>query len=418
MNKNLKPDLSGEAYNEWTDEQLTQILNEESTKTSPLETQQIIRDGSDYTDVYGNVLNEGGANPLEKKETPNYLADEPTETPAPQEPTPQEPVVQAPIVDPVIQEPIVEGPQGPEPEGDNVYSAAFEMLKTMGMIQGEAKTFENEEQFYALRDQTYRSQYAQAMENVIQGAHQNDPAMGQLVDYALRGGRFADVPKMQEIIQDEIDYLSAPIETPEEKHAYISDYLYYKGTPPEFIDSIIKDLQEGMQVDTKIGEAREFFAQKSQYEKQQEYQRAMALKQQEEQKVAYQRQQQAAWDQEFQRSLRERGWAQAKQQEIMQQYQQVPLQGGGQMPLHEYKMEMIRRDPHLFQEHLDWLAKFDAQTGSFSDNPNVSRKQENTIAQKIIKNLNKKTGSKVTGDPSQPRQQRYTPTANPFNEIR
>jgi hypothetical protein len=422
MSKELMPDLSGEVFNEWTQEDLQKALDSDEQRgqqqapqnpqpANPEGEHQIIRDGSDAFEEHSDFLKGFSDNPLQKQEQPNYLAEpDPQNVEGNQEQQPPE----DPVVDPQQQ-----AEPEPQEEGQpNVYQAAFDMLKEIGLVQGDAEQITDEAALYALRDQTYRAQYQTAMDSIIQGAAQRDPYMGQLLDYALRGGGFADVPKMQEIIQNEIDYTQAPVETAEQKTAYVSDYLYYKGTPPEYIDSILKDLNEEVQLDEKVTEARQFFAAKAQHEKEQEYQRI----QQEQQRQAYyaqqQRQQAEAWNQQFMHGMQSSGWAEQKQREVLNEYRAIPLEDGRQMPLYEYKTAMIRRDPGLFRQYLDWLTKLDLETMSFANDGNVSRQQENTVARKIINNIHKKTGNqRGGGNPAAPRDKTQSFVANPYNAI-
>ena len=161
------------------------------------------------------------------------------------------------------------------------------------------------------------------------------------------------------------------------------------------IPNKINKLAEDLKLKKEAEIAKRFFIQQSQDKATAEENNLLALIQQQDQIEAQRQQMHEMWNADFIEALRRRAWSEGKKTSVARETSYVPLNNGEQIPLWQYKQEIIFDNPALFQMFLDFTSKFDIETGTFRDEE-VEVLPQSTLNQIIKRLQNKSNTSKST----------------------
>jgi hypothetical protein len=90
-------------------------------------------------------------------------------------------------------------------------------------------------------------------------------------------------------------------------------------------------------------------------------------------------------------------WSQDRKNAIIHEAREVvTLPDGGQVPMWQYKQQVIMDNPELFHVFLDFTSKLDLNTGRFTDYGS-SKASSETVAQVLERIANKQNGSNRDG---------------------
>jgi hypothetical protein len=456
-NKHLTPDLEEDGFHSWTEQDLHQVLQEEERAGQNAVQQQQMQQqpqnqqyqqqqpqqfnqpavinqnpddapitqrniNEDEMSAYNQILDDldPNGNPGQgqvQPKNPNYLDPnwQPLEDPNAQ----QQQQIQQQQTQTQTQTQ-TQQPQNQQNQGDggNVYSAAFDILTEMGLIQdpGDVEQFD-ENTLAQVRQQTMVNNQRNAIANIRQNISR-DPMMLELFDYAMNGAGFADIPAYRAAQQQEVDYANLDMKDEGIQQALVENYLKATGTPDKFIPKLVEDIKDGLKMEVEAQEAQKFFVEESRKIREQEQAR---IQEEQKRRQAYEQQEQQRiqqWNHHFEETMKQRKWSNEVKQQVYNQYQEVQLENGNTMPMYQYKEAVIRNNPVLFQEYLNFLSQFDPRTGTFQ-NRQQELQQQTQFTKKLLDNLNKKRTQNRGGN--QTRQQQNTtgmpPAVNPHNEL-
>jgi hypothetical protein len=282
------------------------------------------------------------------------------------------------------------------------YEIAFDLLQEMDLIRlPEGITNLNAEEIEYYKEQTLIDQREEAL-HYLRSRVQHDPKMLDLFDYVMDGAEYADLPTYRALTEVEIDYENANIEDVNVQKDLVYQYLRNGldvNDPKnkeiiEFIPDKIEKLEDTNKLKEKALVAREYFVNLVRERKQQERQRALQQKEayEREQELLYQ--QNLEWDRLFRQSLTQRKWSDAKKNAVVKENTVINLEDGSQLPLWEYKRQIIFNDPYLFQQFLDFTASFDLNSGDFKGSAPQGQPQDNSAINKILERALKKSQDK------------------------
>ena len=252
------------------------------------------------------------------------------------------------------------------------------------------------------KDETLQMQRNEALD-YVRGQVIHDPLALQLFDYAYYGQGFADIPKMQGILKETFDYANYNITSERAQKAIVKLYHADGLNPRDNRDNaILRDipnkinkLAEDLKLKKEAENANRFFIQRSQEKATAEENNLLALIQQQDQIEAQRQQMHEMWNADFIEALSRRAWSEGKKTSVARETSYVPLNNGEQIPLWQYKQEIIFDNPALFQMFLDFTSKFDIETGTFRDEE-VEVLPQSTLNQIIKRLQNKSNTSKST----------------------
>lgn len=283
------------------------------------------------------------------------------------------------------------------PQG--VFSTAFEIMADLDLIRipdnFDVSTL-TEEDLIMLKEETLAQQYQEAYDAVRQDiAH--DPYMLDLVDYALQGGSFASLPKMISLMQKEIDYRTLNLNEESVQKELVRRYLSngLNSNDPkdmkllEFIPEKINSLVKNKTLRTEAETARNYFLGIQEKAKQQEFQRVLQEQEYARQNEERQIQVQEDWNREFSNSLTKKNWTTEKKEAVKRENEFVQLQDGTQLPMWQYKQQVIFSNPDLFQYFLDFTSTFDPQTKQFKGLGATKEKEQSSV-NRLLQNLKNK----------------------------
>ncbi len=290
------------------------------------------------------------------------------------------------------------------------YVMAFDLIQEMDLIrlpEGIEALSPEEINFY--KEQTLVQQREEALE-YLRSQVSHDPYMLEIFDYTMAGGGFADLPTFKALTNVELDYESININDEDTQKDLVAQYLSSGLNPNDkkdfelisYIPEKIEKLYETGKLKEKAVEARNHFIGKIREEKQFEAQRAVEVRKAYEYEQWKLQQEQLDWDREFKETLIQRRWSDAKKHNVVKENQIIEMENGSNIPLWEYKRQIIFSDPYLFQQFLDFTSKLDLQQGDFinleqSDEPDLSQTTINKILERAVqKSQTAKRNSSVT----------------------
>ena len=313
----------------------------------------------------------------------------------------------------------------------DAYVVAFDILKDLDMLripEGFNLDKIDVNTLIAMRDNTLDMQRQEAYEYMCnEVAH--DPYMLDLLDYSYEGGTFANLPRMVNILQQDLDHRTIDLNDEKNQKEMVKRY-YSDGLNPNnekdaklisFIPSRIDVLIKDKKLRDEAEIARTHFLKKAEASKKAEYDRVIKEQEQERQRIIEEQKELEKWDKAFRDALSVRNWTEDRKEAVRKENALVRLKDGNAIPMWEYKMTRISNDPKLFQMFLDFTSKFDPKSNSFIDN-----KDETVPASAInalVDRLNRKsqdTASYANTNGvrnNQNNQQSNTRTIDPTKEI-
>ena len=251
------------------------------------------------------------------------------------------------------------------------------------------------------KNDTLAAQRNEALDFVRnQVAH--DPLMLQLFDYGYYGKNFTDLPKMQNILKEEFDFATYNISSERAQRAIVKLY-HTDGLDPsdnrdrkiiENVPAQIERLAENLTLRREAEIAKAHFVQIAQHKASLEEQKTLALMQQQEQADLQLQQDLNNWNHVFIDSLNKRKWSEGKKATVRREASFVTLENGQEMPLWQYKQEIIFNNPVLFQVFLDFISKFNLETSTFGE-ANTEEIPQSTL-NKIVQRLQNKSNMSRT----------------------
>ena len=245
--------------------------------------------------------------------------------------------------------------------------------------------------FYA--NETRKIQYEEVIEDIRNNVA-NDPYMSDLIDYAIEGRGFADLPKMQTILDTEMRYEALDTTDVKVQKALVNRYLK-EGLDPnnprdnQFLNLIptqINTFENNLTLRAEAEKAKQFFIMKQQARRDEEFKRVEELRLQEEQEQERIVEENKQWDSDFKRALKESKMSDSRKNDIIAQTRPYHY-NDGIVPLWKIKQDLIFSDPVLFQQYLAFVSNFDENQKQFTSSPT---KEKNSIVDQITNNLNKK----------------------------
>jgi hypothetical protein len=299
------------------------------------------------------------------------------------------------------------------PQFEDVYDVAFSLLRELDLIRlPEEVSNLTQKDLVNFAHQTRQAQMEEAI-GYVKGQVMHDPFMSQMFDYAYQGGTFADIPRMSEMMQDEIDYSSLNMDSEVVQKQLLEKYYaegldYNDPRDKELIDLIpkrIEDLAEDLKLKDEALKAQEFFIGELQKEQQAEHQRMLIAQQQQQEIMAQEQMQVEQWQNEFMHHLQNSNWSQSKKESVYQETLGVQMQDGSIVPQWKFKHDVIMNDPYLFQYFLNFVSYFDPQSMEF-----VQRQSEQGLDNKTVSQVLDRINSKQR---QQQQTQNQRPPTNP-----
>lgn len=281
-------------------------------------------------------------------------------------------------------------------ENSSPYEIALNLAQELDLIRVPNDIKEiNADTLRYLADVTKEEQFNEAIEHIKYNIS-DDPYFSDLIDYALEGGRFADLPKMQQILRNEYDYATLDVNNTDVQKLLVKKFLS-EGLDPndprdkELLNLIpvrINQMINQLTLAGKAREAQQYFVERQQQIRDEEYQRVAELRQDELDRQLAADEENRRWNYEFSKVLQNSKLSDSKKQVIKEQFHSYELEDGTVLPLWQIKQKDIYSDPVLFAHYLNFLSGYDAEQRKFVNTPTV---QKNTILEEIENNLNKKS---------------------------
>ena len=277
------------------------------------------------------------------------------------------------------------------------FSIAFELVKQMDLIRLPDNLDSLDEdtlRYYA--NVTKEIQREEAIESIIESVS-HDPYISDLITYALDGGSYVDMPRMQNIIDSRMSYENLDLSKESLQRKIVQKYLSEGLDPKDDRDRRLLELiPSQIQLHAHNGTlrkeaeiARNHFLNQIAAAQQEEYDRTQQLIQEEQERKRQEELELKQWDEQFRKTLAERNWSEDKKQSIKNELKPVTLSNGQTIPSWQLKQEMIFESPELFQMYLDFVSKFDFNQGKFITDNNDNIKTS-PVVQQLLENYNKK----------------------------
>jgi len=300
-----------------------------------------------------------------------------------------------------------DGDEGDEGEGDdsdddsNQTSDLLDIIKQEGLlyIPDDFSGDLDESTLDYFKEQTKAIQERELVDT-MRSRVANDPLKAELLEYFLIGDPQADISSFMNIQNQGVDYANLDVKNETIQRQLIKDYLR-EGLNPDIpshkdrldnVEAELGSIMENMKGEGKAVEARDYFVEKMEAYKDEEFKMAQYRAQQRQMQEDNRKLNARTWHDNFQNTVQSSEWSSDRKRAILaEQYDTVEM-GQKVVPVWYAKESMIKRDPQLYQVYLDWLNNnFDLNTGSFKDDTLSS---ENRTTRKIMNIIKKKGGSK------------------------
>jgi len=279
-------------------------------------------------------------------------------------------------------------------EGTDPILTALTILDEFGIINFQASENQeiSENMLVDIKNDIMSHNYKVALEDIYNDIEDRD--MLTLVSYAIEGGRFVDLPKMKNQVEDNLNWREYPISNITNQKRIVKRYLSKDLNPNDkshkalisLIPTKIENLVKEMKLKDMAVEAKEFYVNESRRRIEEEATRVIQLKQQEDQRKIEYQETVRRWNQSFENILRERKWSEDKKRTILNETKRLQLQNGGTIPTWKYKQDLILSDPALFQIYLDFISNFDLNNKKFKmKNGSPSTTEATTLLERIKK---------------------------------
>lgn len=295
---------------------------------------------------------------------------------------------------------------------DEVGVTAFELLQELDLIrvpEGAELTVETLKEF---ADNTRVEQFNEALD-FIKTSASHDPYMADLVEYALEGRGFADIPYFQETLGTEKFYAELDLTIINNQEQIVYDYLTQGLNPDDkrdkqllaLIPGQIEGFKKANTLLTEAEEARKIFVDNEKRLQQEEYDRVIAQRAEQEKQLVVQKELEQLWDKEFKKVLNSDSYTKEQKEIIGKRSYEVVKYNGTEMLDWQMRQNIVMDNPALFQKMLLFLSGVDVEKKTFTDSKlkdeNVDNLPKSTV-NKIIDRLNKKSGTDPKPTSSKP----------------
>ena len=249
--------------------------------------------------------------------------------------------------------------------------------------------------------------------------------MLELLDYAVQGGKFVNVPRIVDILQKDVDYRVLDLNNENVQKELVKRYLSLGLNPnserdqkllsfiPDKINTMLKDKVLRQEAEA----ARKHFLTLQEEAKRAEYQRVIQAQENEQRMLQQQQEQAEQWEKDFRNALAAKNWSEERKERVKREFQNVRLQDGTQIPAWEYKRQLIFNNPALFQQFLDFTANLDIKTGTFTGENNQDENLSQSAVNKLVERLKNKGQNTQTANtnPRNPSGEGKPKVVNPTN---
>jgi hypothetical protein len=295
---------------------------------------------------------------------------------------------------------------------DEVGVTAFELLQELDLIRVPEGAELTVETLKAFADNTRVEQFNEALD-FIKTSASHDPYMADLVEYALEGRGFADIPYFQETLGTEKFYAELDLTLVANQEQIVYDYLT-QGLNPEdkrdkqllaLIPGQIEGFKKANTLLTEAEEARKIFVDNEKRLQQEEYDRVVAQRAEQEKQLVVQKELEQLWDKEFKKVLNSDTYTKEQKEIIGKRSYEVVKYNGTEMLDWQMRQNIVMDNPALFQKMLLFLSGVDVEKKTFTDSKlkdeNIDNLPKSTV-NKIIDRLNKKSGTDPKPTSSKP----------------
>ena len=295
---------------------------------------------------------------------------------------------------------------------DEVGVTAFELLQELDLIRVPEGAELTVETLKAFADNTRVEQFNEALD-FIKTSASHDPYMADLVEYALEGRGFADIPYFQETLGTEKFYAELDLTVVKNQEQIVYDYLT-QGLNPEdkrdkqllaLIPGQIEGFKKANTLLTEAEEARKIFVDNEKRLQQEEYDRVIAQRAEQEKQLVVQKELEQLWDKEFKKVLNSDTYTKEQKEIIGKRSYEVVKYNGTEMLDWQMRQNIVMDNPALFQKMLLFLSGVDVEKKTFTDSKlkdeNIDNLPKSTV-NKIIDRLNKKSGTDPKPTSSKP----------------
>lgn len=210
-----------------------------------------------------------------------------------------------------------------------------------------------------------------------------DERIWEIVDYAIKGGQYADINKFFEIQKQEVNFETLDISTEEGAATVVLEGLKRKGISEKRAKDMLEIIIANDELEEEAKTIKEEFLKFSKEEKARIAQRDQALNQKEIER-------QEKWRNDFYKSLEETKFKQEKKSQILSSFNNVRFEDGTTMPKWRYQMAVIQNNPAHFMQFLELLSLYSTEKGfSGVENKAIENKETeitNSLLEKIKKN--------------------------------
>jgi hypothetical protein len=278
--------------------------------------------------------------------------------------------------------------------GEDQYILAFNLLQDLDLLrlpQNFDVSSVDAESLSLYAQATRAEQEEDALQFVRERAYK-DPLVGQLFDYGFYGAEFADLPQMYGTLRQQYDYNNYDLSTEEAQEVivkmYLSDGLDASNARDKkmlaYVPKQISQYKDENKLKKEAQVAKKYFVDQAKAQADALQKQTIQLMQEEEQRLAMEARAQVEWNQGFQRALDESKWSDGKKSSIIQENQIVKLDNGEEMPVWQYKQNIIFNDPRLFQQFLDFTSRYDVATNTFNG---IEYTDKDALPREVVSNL-------------------------------
>lgn len=230
-----------------------------------------------------------------------------------------------------------------------------------------------------------------------------DEYVAELFDIVWEGGTIEDVQFVKNVIEDDFYLDNLDLDSEEDQRKIITNYLQESLDPngPTYkrqlanISNQVNDIIDTYSGKAVAEEAFAYYKELFEYEKNQRFRE---IQEREQARIEQERliaKQQEDWRKAFKEDLAKSKWSDKKKEDVFNQFNQVKLTDGSELPLWEYKMERIWENPELTKHLMDFLSQFDEYNLKFKTADSVKQAVTNKLTE-LVKNTKQKNDSSVS----------------------
>ena len=229
----------------------------------------------------------------------------------------------------------------------------------------------------------------------------NDPYVAKLFDVVWNNGTLEDLEIIKETIESERMIDNINVDNEEEQRYIIGMYLHegLNVNAPTYniqvqnitnqVNSII-DSYKGKEMAIQ---ALEFYKEQFNLIQEQKYNELLDKEQYEKELSYRQYQAEKQWQNNLINDLDLCKWSDSKKNDVINQFSQVKLDNGTQLPLWEYKMERIWENPTLTKYLMDFLSQFDEYDLVFKNTKTVKQQSQDILNNMVNQKIKQSTSS-------------------------